>query len=171
MRYQGIAFRGHNPRWSFAPISGEGAAVHGGRFNPKGVPALYLATTVEGAFLEATQGFARKFAPLTMCTYEVDCADIIDLTSDQLRNAAGISISDMSCAWASELADGRQPPSWKVFDQLSTQSAGILVPSFAHHATNRMTNLVLWDWAESGEYSVRVYDPEGLLPHNQDSWK
>ncbi|MFV0302812.1 MAG: RES family NAD+ phosphorylase [Paracoccus sp. (in: a-proteobacteria)] len=45
MRYRGECFRAHNPRWSFEPLSGEGARRHGGRFNPPGVPALYLSTT------------------------------------------------------------------------------------------------------------------------------
>ncbi len=36
VRFQGLAYRAHDPRWSFKPLSGEGAAVHGGRFNPKG---------------------------------------------------------------------------------------------------------------------------------------
>ena len=43
MRFQGATYRAHNPRWSFKPLSGGGAAVHGGRFNPKSVAALYLA--------------------------------------------------------------------------------------------------------------------------------
>jgi len=35
-------YRAHTPRWSFAPLSGAGAAVQGGRFNRKGIEALYL---------------------------------------------------------------------------------------------------------------------------------
>ena len=33
--------RAAKPEWAYAPSSGEGAARHGGRFNPKGVEALY----------------------------------------------------------------------------------------------------------------------------------
>ena len=36
MRFEGLAYRAHNPRWSWAPTSGEGARLHGGRFNAKG---------------------------------------------------------------------------------------------------------------------------------------
>ena len=68
MRFQGLAYRAHNPRWSFTPLSGEGAAVHGGRFNPRGTPALYLALDPMTAIKEAAQGFARKFEPLRALT-------------------------------------------------------------------------------------------------------
>ena len=65
VRFRGLAYRAHNPRWSWAPTSGEGARLHGGRFNPKGVPALYLSLNTSTAILEATQGFASRFPPLT----------------------------------------------------------------------------------------------------------
>src|SRR5262249_792496 len=60
LRFEGLAYRAHDPRWSFRPLSGDGAAVHGGRFNPKGTPALYLALDPMTAIKEAAQGFARK---------------------------------------------------------------------------------------------------------------
>ena len=43
MRFQELVYRAHNPEWSWTPLSGEGARRHGGRFNRRGVPALYLA--------------------------------------------------------------------------------------------------------------------------------
>jgi RES domain-containing protein len=33
---------------------------------------------METAWLEAQQGFAFKAQPLTICAYDVDCADIAD---------------------------------------------------------------------------------------------
>lgn len=49
-RYSGLATQAHDPRRAFAPTSGAGAAIHGGRFNPKGMAALDLADTIEGMF-------------------------------------------------------------------------------------------------------------------------
>ncbi|MGV3552391.1 RES family NAD+ phosphorylase [Rhizobium sp.] len=66
MIFSGFAYRAHDPKWAFDPLSGEGAAIHGGRFNPRGVEALYLATSLEGAVLEASHGFAYRFEPLTI---------------------------------------------------------------------------------------------------------
>ena len=77
------AYRAHDPRWSFKPLSGDGAAVHGGRFNPKGTPALYVALDPMTAIKEAAQGFARKFEPCVLCTYEIDCEDVVDLRGER----------------------------------------------------------------------------------------
>ena len=85
MRFQGATYRAHNPRWSFKPLSGGGAAVHGGRFNPKSVAALYLALDPITAIKESSQGFARKFEPCVLCTYEIDCEDIVDLRTAPAR--------------------------------------------------------------------------------------
>jgi RES domain-containing protein len=49
----GLVYRAHNPRWAFEPTSGEGARMHGGRFNPKGRAALYTSPRVESALLGA----------------------------------------------------------------------------------------------------------------------
>jgi RES domain-containing protein len=66
VRFAGLAYRAHDPRWSFRPLSGEGAAVHGGRFNPRGTPALYLALDPMTAIKEASQGFAHKLEPCVL---------------------------------------------------------------------------------------------------------
>ena len=41
VRFRGRVYRAHNPHWAHSPLSGEGAARHGGRYNRKGTPALY----------------------------------------------------------------------------------------------------------------------------------
>lgn len=170
MRLQTLAYRGHNPRWSFAPLSGAGAAVHGGRFNPKGVETLYLALSPQGAFLEATQGFAYKFNPLTLCSYEIDCDTIVDLTDDETLAAHGLSHAMMQAPWALDLSEGRRPQSWGVYDALVETHAGIVVPSFARNGTPDMKNLVLWRWSDALPLLVRVHDPRGDLPTDQRSW-
>lgn len=170
MRLQALAYRGHNPRWSFDPTSGAGAAIHGGRFNLRGVEALYLALSPQGAFLEATQGFAYKFNPLTLCTYEVDCEGICDLSTDAARSAAGIALSDLAAPWALDIAEGRRPASWTLYDRLHGDHAGLLVPSFAVNANADMTNLVLWRWSDRLPHKVTVYDPEHRLPKDQSAW-
>nr|WP_269747071.1 RES domain-containing protein [Elstera litoralis] len=80
MRFIGTCFRAHDPRWSFAPLSGAGAAQKGGRFNPVGCAALYLSLDLTTAILEASQGFSFKVPPLTLVSYTIDCEDIHDLT-------------------------------------------------------------------------------------------
>lgn len=49
------AFRMHTPKWAAAPTSGAGVAMHGGRANRPGVPALYLALDAATAIKEYQQ--------------------------------------------------------------------------------------------------------------------
>ena len=171
MRWQGTAYRAHDPGWAWAPLSGEGAAAKGGRFNPVGLPALYLALTVEGMFIEMGHGFARRFEPLTVCAYDVDMDDLVDLRTDADRAAAGVDPAAMACAWALDRAEGRVPPSWTLTEGLiAGGAAGILVPSFATGARPDMENLVLWRWGEVPPHRVAVHDPAGRLPRDRSSW-
>ncbi len=171
MRWAGHGYRAHNPRWAWTPLSGEGAAGRGGRFNPNGIPALYLALTIEGMFFEMGHGLSRIFEPLTVCTYEVDMSGLVDLRTDDLRSAAGIHHSDMACGWEYDLTTGVRPASWTIYDRLaSAGTTGILVPSFARGARADMFNLVLWTWGRDLPHKVAVHDPSGRLPKDQLSW-
>jgi RES domain-containing protein len=152
-------------------MSGDGAATHGGRFNPQGMPALYLALSIDTAIKEANRGFAFKINPCVLCSYDVDCEDVADLRIDAGRAEHGIAPADLSCAWLSDALDGREPTSWRMARRLvSGGYAGILVPSFAPGATAVDQNLVLWDWASGRLHQVTVFDPSGRLPRNQLSW-
>lgn len=172
MRFAGTCYRAHDPRWAFRPVSGDGAAIRGARFNPKGVPALYLGLSVMTAIKEANQGFARRIDPCVLCSYAVDCEDIADLTTEEGRRAHAVSWGEMASAWASALAEGARPASWAVHDRLTAQgAAGILVPSFAPGAEAEDVNLVLWRWGPEPPHQVVVFDPSGRLPKDQLSWR
>ena len=171
MRFSRDCYRAHDPRWAFSPLSGAGAAIHGGRFNAKGTPALYLSLSIEGAVAEAAQAFAAKLEPLTICLYEVDCEAILDLTDARVRAEAGVAAEDMGCAWALDRAAGRVPPSWTIARRLMAEGVtGIVVPSYARHAPKGAANLVLWTWGANLPCRVTVHDPSGRLPKDQLSW-
>jgi RES domain-containing protein len=172
LRLQATCYRAHHPKWSFRPLSGEGAAVHGGRFNPAGIPALYLAFSLETAVREAKREFAFKIDPCLLCCYDVDCADIVDLRSDAGRSEHGVTLADLSRGWDSDVLERREPATWQLARRLMARGiAGILVPSFAPGATSSDQNLVLWDWSDRPPHQVRVFDPSGRLPRNQLSWE
>jgi RES domain-containing protein len=171
VRWQGVAYRAHDPKWAWTPLSGEGAAGKGGRFNPKGVPALYLALSVEGMLQEMGHGFAHRFDPLTICAYDVDVDGIVDLRTEADRAAAGVALDALACGWFYDVTSGRKPPSWTVAERLIADGAsGILVPSFARGARPDFANLVLWRWGTEAPYRVLVYDPMQRLPRNPASW-
>jgi RES domain-containing protein len=153
-------------------MSGDGAAIRGARFNPKGVSALYLGLSIMTAVKEANQGFAHRIDPCVLCSYEIDCEGVADLTTEQGRRGYPVTFDEMACAWATALADGGRPASWSVYDRLKAQGiAGILVPSFAPGAEADDLNLVLWEWGPDLPHKVTVFDPSGRLPRDQLSWR
>ena len=171
MRFRATCYRAHDPRWAFRPLSGEGASLKGGRFNPIGTPALYLACTVEGCVREQGHGLPHRLDPLTICSYRLDVDDIVDLSTDFARKAAKVRLAQLDCAWRDDMANGDVPASWKLARRLIRQgAAGILVPSFAVGAGSDVLNVVLWKWGPRRPHRVTVHDPSGKLPKNMLSW-
>lgn len=171
MRFVARCYRAHDPRWSFAPTSGAGAAITGGRFNRRGEATLYLSLDIGTVFLECTQGMANRMQPLTVCEYDVDCDPVADLRTEPAHATLGVAWTDLACGWMVFLRSGRDAPSWKVADRLRAEGhAGMLVPSFAPGARSDQINLVLWRWGPDLPASVTVYDPERRLPTDQRSW-
>lgn len=171
MKFSGVVYRAHDPQWAFTPISGEGARRQGGRFNPKGVAALYLSLSVQTCGLEMGHGFEELFSALTLVSYQVEVEDVVDLTSAAERRKARVRPNDLSCAWRDDLGKGKVPPSWIVVERLMAEGAsGILVPSFANRAKRTDKNLVLWRWGSKPPHCVLPYDPDNRLPKDQVSW-
>ena len=153
------------------PDFGRGRGEQRRPVQPIGTPALYLALTVEGMFLEMSHGLAHRFEPLTVCTYDVDVTDVIDLRTARDQSAEGTSRDELACAWAYDLSNGKKPASWRLAERLiSGGAAGILVPSFATGAREAMANLVLWKWGPDLPHQVVVHDPSNRLPRDQSSW-
>lgn len=172
MRFRGTTYRAHHPRWAFRPDSGEGAALHGGRFNPPGRPTLYASLRVETAWLEAQQAFPFKAQPMTICAYEVDCEDMADLTDDDVLASLAIAREDLSCAWEDQSGLGMTPPSWRIADRLiASGAAGMLVNSFAPGAGPGDVNAIFWSWEAEPPHRVRTIDDHGRLPLNDLSWR
>ena len=164
MRFQGLVYRAHNPEWSWTPLSGEGARRHGGRFNRRGVPALYTSLSPLTAIREA-QPLGRPMQPLTLCAYEVDVEPVFDAEEEELRRALGVSDSDLTCpAWEAEMLAGKIPASQAVADRLIAEGySGIRVRSFAAGTGADDLNLILWRWGPERPNHIVLIDDEGRL--------
>lgn len=170
-RLQCVVYRAHNPKWAYAPTSGAGAARHGGRFNPPRIEALYTSTSYKTAFTEAQQGLPLKMQPLTIVSYVVDHASILDLSLSEARESADVDYATLACAWFRIKEAAGVPPSWSLANRLIKQGVGgIIVPSFADGASPDATNVVFWRWGEGAPCQVRVVDDEDRLPADQRSW-
>jgi RES domain-containing protein len=106
-----------------------------------------------------------------LCTYQIDCEDVIDLRDEEKRHAAGVNQDELACPWFAEAAAGRPPSSWRLARKLiANGAAGLLAPSCVRGATPADVNLILWRWSGRQPHKVAVIDPSGRLPRNQLSW-
>ncbi|MEM6826168.1 MAG: RES domain-containing protein [Pseudomonadota bacterium] len=170
-RYVGPAFRAHDPEWAFAPSSGEGARLNGGRFNKPGRNALYLSTTSEGAINEASQGGFLP-PPMTLVSYHLDVEDLLNTFSKPAAARYDLPEHELGGAnWRRETTEGRLADSQSLAERLITEGfAGMIVPSFTGSAPQGARNIVLWRWSDELPYKVDVHDPNGLLPKDRSSW-
>ena len=75
-RFTGFLYRALNPVYARDPLSGRGAQVFGGRFNPKGTAALYASLSPVTALREANQVGALQ--PTTLVAYDADIRPVFD---------------------------------------------------------------------------------------------
>jgi len=146
--------------------------LHGGRFNPRGMPALYTSLRVETAWLEAQQAFPFKTQPMTLVSYDVDCDQILDFTLSNGMADLGITPSDLGCPWEDMVDRGLDPPTWDLTRRLfNAGHAGLIVPSFATGATAADSNVVFWRWGKSAPHQVKAVDDYHRLPSDDASWR
>ena len=155
-------YRALTPRWSHDPLSGDGAAITGGRFNPEGYAALYLSSDPKAALYEAAQS-QIIIPPKTVCTYQVSIDPVVDFS-------AGYAAKDWSSEWSvwnmnwrkAWHIDKRRPGTWIIAQELISDGVkGLLFPSIKakHH-----TNLVIFLTNLEASDSITVIDPQGDLP-------
>lgn len=168
MRLTGTLYRAHNPRWSWTPLSGEGARRHGGRFNPVGQPALYTSLSAKTAMLEASP-LGRPFQPLTLVAYAVDAAPMLEATDPAALARLGATGSDLSDPhWEALMRAGQTPVQHRIAEAaIAAGYVGVLVQSFARGAGPEDLNAVFWTW----DGALRVIDDDGRLPRDGASWQ
>ncbi len=172
VRFTGPVYRAHNPEWAWDPLSGDGARLHGGRFNRQGALALYTSLTVIGAVREVSP-LGKPFHPITLCQYAVDCDNILDTRDPAALAEEGLEFADLECpTWRSDMFAGRTPASHDAAEKLGERGyAGLIVKSFAIGAGAEEFNLVLWRWSKRRPHKVVVVDPQRRLPRDRASWE
>ena len=167
MRFRGVVYRGHNPRWSWPPVSGEGARVHGGRFNRIGVPAFYASHAPMTALRE-TGSLGQPMQPILLCGYDVDAEPIFDTWDSSQRRAHAVTDDELRCPdWERTMYSGGVPASQAMADRLITAGyVGMRVPSFVPGARADDVNVVFWSWSDRRPSRIVLIDDESRLPES-----
>lgn len=163
MRYQGLLYRALNPVYAREPLSGRGAALYGGRFNPKGVPALYTSLSIMTALREANQ--VGHLQPTTLVAYEADIGRVFDSRDAAALAAEGLEPAALAgTTWRDEMKAKGEAETQAYARRLSAAGYhGLLVRSFAPGADSDDINLVLWNWGNALPSLLTVIDDENRL--------
>jgi RES domain-containing protein len=163
MRYRDKLFRALNPIYARESLSGRGAALYGGRFSPKGVAALYTATSLMTAIREANQ--VGDLQPTTIVSYNAEIENVFDTRDVPALATFGMTPDDlMDPTWRDQMRTNGKAKTQIFAEALITAGFhGLLVRSFARGATDSDLNLVLWLWSDSLPSKLALIDDDGRL--------
>jgi RES domain-containing protein len=161
--FVGLLYRALNPVYARDPLSGRGAEMYGGRFNPKGTPALYASLSPVTALREANQVGALQ--PTTLVAYEADLRPVFDARDAEALAGFGMTSKDLaSDTWRDEMiASGESGTQAFARRLIAADYAALLVTSFARCAAPTDLNLVLWRWGDAAPTRLALIDDENRL--------
>lgn len=163
MRFHGALYRALNPIYASEPMSGRGAEIYGGRFNKKGIPALYLSLSVMTALREANQ--IGCLQPTTLVSYEADIDHVFDTRNGAALKSEGVNPSMLADpTWRDQMKATGEAETQAFAGRLAMSGYhGLLVKSFAPGAGEDDFNLFLWSWSDTPPTRLSLIDDEGRL--------
>lgn len=161
--YRDKLYRALNPVWARQPLSGEGAARFGGRFNAVGTPALYCSLSPLTALREANQ--VGDLQPTVLVAYNAEIERVFDSRSLEALAPFGMTPELLADpAWRDAVAAGGGARTQTFATSLVEQGYnGLLVRSFARAAGPDDLNLVLWHWGAKPPSRIELIDDENRL--------
>ncbi len=163
LTYSGKLYRALNPVFAREPMSGRGAERYGGRFNPRGVPALYMSTSVLTALREANQ--VGDLQPTTLVCYRAEIEMVFDAADTAALTAADLDETSLADpTWRDQMRETGEARTQRFARNLIAEGYnGLLVRSFAKGAKTDDLNLVLWRWSAGGPSRLELIDDEDRL--------
>jgi RES domain-containing protein len=97
-------------RRAYVALDGEGARLYGGRWNPKGVPMVYAASTLSLAALECLVHFAPSTLPTSYVSVAIEIPDdvpteewtVVKLPKNWAETPAPASLQALGARWVRE---------------------------------------------------------------------
>lgn len=161
-----VLWRAFVPRWAHLPLSGEGAARFGGRWNPVGSATIYAARELSTAWAEYNQGFVQH--PALIARLELSEARLADLTDADTLAGLGVTEDIHRCEWRDAVDRGLVPQTHTLRERLLGEDwHGVVYPSVMSPGG---TCVALWRWNGTGAPRLKVVDPDHRLPKTPASW-
>lgn len=175
VKFHGAAFRSSGVKYANEGdlLSGDGAARYGGRWNPRGVSAVYASldpvTAVKESYHEFLEyGFAgATIRPRVFVGMKVDLECVLDLTQARIRRSLGYTVSDLVTEdWRAIQAAGEE--SWTQAIGRGAVAAGFeaLVAPSARNRTGKI--LVAFPSNLKTAHAVRLIAADELPRHSHD---
>lgn len=163
VRFEGKLYRALNPVYAHEPLSGRGAELYGGRFNPRGVPALYTSLSIMTAIREANQ--IGNLQPTTLVCYEAEIDAVFDTRDVDALAAEGLDAAALAdTSWRDQMTRSGEARTQAFARRLLARGLqGLLTRSFAPGAQADDLNLVLWRWGAAAPSKLFVIDDENRL--------
>lgn len=157
-------YRALNPLWARQPLSGDGARRYGGRFNGRGVAALYTSLDVLTAIAESNQA-GKPVQPTTLVSITADVEAVFDARDTAALASFGMTQQALAADdWRLAMRSHGIAPTQALAATLRQAGYnGLLTPSFARDASPGGTNLVFWTWGTQPPSRLSVNDSEGRL--------
>jgi len=167
MHYSSLLYRALNPAYAAEPLSGEGAKRYGGRFNKKGIAALYTSLSPQTALKESHQ--VGHLQPTVLVSYEANLTPIFDARDAAQLADYGVSENSLAANdWRQQMRQHKQSESQRFAERLIKEGyQGMLCISYAVGANLNDINLILWTWNTTDSNQLRVIDDENRLPPHQ----
>lgn len=161
-----VLWRAFVPRWAHLPLSGEGAARFGGRWNPVGARTIYAARELSTAWAEYNQGFVQH--PALIAQLRLLQARLADLTEAGTLQSLAVGDDIHNCEWRESMDKGAVPETHRLRERLMRDGFhGVIYPSVMSPGG---TCVALWRWNEDGAPRLGITDPDGRLPKTPASW-
>ncbi|MGE8104796.1 RES family NAD+ phosphorylase [Allorhizobium sp. NPDC080224] len=163
MRFKGALYRALNPIYAREPRSGRGAQLNGGRFNNRGVPALYTSLSILTAIREANQ--VGSLQPTTIVSYKAEVDRVFDSRDEAALAAYGMDAAALAdITWRDQIKSSGEARTRAFARQLVKDDYhGLLERGFVHGSSPSDLNLVLWQWADEASSRLIVIDDENRL--------